>query len=50
MIAALNRDAAADPETVLRNVREAVDDFVEDAEQFDDLTMLGLEYKGVSEE
>ena len=46
MIAALNRDAGADPETVLRNVRGAVDDFVEDAEQFDDLTMLCMEYRG----
>ena len=27
-------------------VRRAVDDFVQGAEQFDDLTMLCLEYKG----
>jgi sigma-B regulation protein RsbU (phosphoserine phosphatase) len=27
-------------------VRRAVDDFVGDAEQFDDLTMMCLEYKG----
>ena len=30
----------------LRRVRAHVDEFVKDAEQFDDLTMLCLEYKG----
>ena len=38
--------SAAAPETVLRRVQEAVDGFVQDAEQFDDLTMLCLEYRG----
>ena len=46
MIDALNEDPEAEPEQVLRNVRKAVDSFVKDAEQFDDLTMLCLEYKG----
>jgi len=46
MLAALNDDPAAPPEKVLRHVREAVDGFVREAEQFDDLTMLCLEYKG----
>lgn len=46
MLEALNSDTSADPQTMLKNVREAVDGFVKDAEQFDDLTMLGLEYKG----
>ena len=50
MIAALNEDPNAGPEEVLKNVRRAVDDFVEDAEQFDDLTMLCLAYRGVKEE
>jgi len=31
---------------VLKIVQNAVDDFVLEAEQFDDLTMLCLEYKG----
>ena len=31
---------------VLKNVRASVDGFVKDAEQFDDLTMLCVEYKG----
>ena len=34
------------PQEILKNVREAVDSFVKDAEQFDDLTMLCLEYRG----
>ena len=46
MLAALNIAPDAAPETILRNVRKAVDGFVRDAEQFDDLTMLCLEYKG----
>ena len=46
MLAALNENKDAAPEEMLKNVRRAVDAFVKDAEQFDDLTMLGLEYKG----
>ena len=46
MLEALNRNPDADPAGVLQNVRNAVDDFVLDAEQFDDLTMLCMEYKG----
>ncbi|MBP5662370.1 MAG: PP2C family protein-serine/threonine phosphatase [Clostridia bacterium] len=45
MIAALNLDNTAEPEQILKHVRAAVDDFVKDAEQFDDLTMLCMEYK-----
>ena len=46
MISALNQDPDASPEQILKNLRNAVDQFVKDAEQFDDLTMLCLEYKG----
>ena len=46
MLAALNENTGVSPETVLQNVRAAVDDFVKNAEQFDDLTMLCMEYKG----
>ena len=49
MLDALNTDTAASPKAVLGNIRRAVDDFVGDAEQFDDLTMLCMEYKGPSE-
>ena len=46
MLDALNENTAANPVEVLRQVRRAVDGFVGDAEQFDDLTMLCLEYNG----
>ena len=46
MIDALNVDPGATPEQILKNVRAGVDGFVKDAEQFDDLTMLCVEYKG----
>ena len=46
MMEALNREPDAVPGRILENVHEAVDVFVRDAEQFDDLTMLCLEYKG----
>ena len=42
----LNSEPDANPEKVLGNVRAAVDGFVKDAEQFDDLTMLCVEYRG----
>ncbi len=46
MLDALNADPEAQPAEVLVNVRAAVDAFVKDAEQFDDLTMMCLEYNG----
>lgn len=46
LIEALNKEPEAGPKELLTNVREAVDAFVMDAEQFDDLTMLCIEYYG----
>ena len=46
--AALNEEPEGSPETMLKNMRRAVDGFVMDAEQFDDLTMLCLEYRGLN--
>ena len=46
MVDALNIEPDASPKQVMANVRKAVDDFVKDAEQVDDLTMLCIEYKG----
>ena len=46
MLDALNAEPQAAPERILENVRAAVDGFVRDAEQFDDLTMLCIEYRG----
>lgn len=45
MIDALNQEAST-TEQVLQNVRAAVNEFVGEAEQFDDLTMLCFEYRG----
>ena len=45
MIETLNSNTEANPKEILRNVRESVDEFVGGAEQFDDLTMLCLEYR-----
>ena len=46
MIKVLNEDPEATPRKVLETVRKSVDVFVGDAEPFDDLTMLCLEYRG----
>jgi serine phosphatase RsbU (regulator of sigma subunit) len=48
MVEALNREPEAAPDQILSNIRDAVNDFVKDAEQFDDLTMLCMEYNGPS--
>ena len=49
MLAALNEEPDASPQELLKAVRRAVDGFVKDAEQFDDLTMLCFEYRGTGE-
>ena len=46
MIQALRTAETGSPETILSAVRTSVSAFVGNAEQFDDLTMLCLEYKG----
>ena len=46
MLNALDTVKTESPQEVLNGVRRAVDDFVKDAEQFDDLTMLCVEYRG----
>ena len=50
MLAALNRDPDATPEQTLRNVMDGIDAFVAGAEQFDDITMLCLKYRGPKKE
>ena len=42
LVEALNKDADASPKELLGNVRSAVDEFVGDEPQFDDLTMMGI--------
>ena len=46
MLAALNRDSASSPETLLKTVRAEIDAFVDEAPQFDDITMLCIQYSG----
>ena len=48
MLDALNNEPDPVPEHILKSVRAAVNVFVNGAEQFDDLTMLCIEYKGPS--
>jgi sigma-B regulation protein RsbU (phosphoserine phosphatase) len=50
MLTALNREPQGTTDQILKNVRMAVDDFADGAEQFDDITMLCLEYRGTGNE
>ncbi|MCR4557020.1 MAG: SpoIIE family protein phosphatase [Saccharofermentans sp.] len=50
MIASLNQISDSAPEKILKQMRKAVDDFVEESEQFDDITMLCLEYNGTPQD
>ena len=43
---ALNASPDAPPQKLLENVKKSVDGFVEDAPQFDDLTMLCMRWYG----
>ena len=45
-IEALNKAKGEAPKTIIGAVKEGVDEFVGEAPQFDDLTMLCFEYKG----
>lgn len=48
LIETLNQDLNASPEQMLSHVWTAVGAFVDEAEQFDDLTMLAVEYRGAN--
>jgi sigma-B regulation protein RsbU (phosphoserine phosphatase) len=50
MMEALNTNPGANPEEVLSNVKRGIDAFVAGAEQFDDTTMLCVQYKGADKE
>ena len=43
---ALNKNPDASPEEILKNVNDGINEFVKDAEQFDDITMLCFTYYG----
>ena len=46
LLDAMNAAPSAQPEELLPYVRVKIDEFVKDAAQFDDITMLGLQYLG----
>ena len=49
MVEALNKNPQDPPKLLLEHFRDHVNEFVNGAEQFDDMTMLCFEYKGVKE-
>ena len=50
MLEALNADPDASPAQLLSSVHKAIDQFVGDAPQFDDITMLGMSYFGAPQD
>ena len=50
ILVALNSNPDTSAEGLIKNVRASVGDFVKDAEQFDDLTMLSFTYNGTQKE
>ena len=48
MVEALNGDPGASPEQLIGNIHEAIHAFVKEEPQFDDITMLSLQYLGTA--
>ena len=46
MLAVLNKNPNASPLELLQNVKQGINEFVADAPQFDDITMLSFAYEG----
>ena len=46
MLKVLNKDPDVTPEQILKNMKDAIDAYAGEAEQFDDITMLCFRYKG----
>ena len=46
LVDVLNQRGGAEPEELIRHVHNEVDQFVGDAPQFDDVTMLCFKYRG----
>ena len=46
LLDAVNELGGAAPEKLLPHIRARIDAFVNGGEQFDDITMLGLQYRG----
>ena len=49
MLTALNREADGTPDRLIGNMKSAIDSFVGDEPQFDDLTMMAVRYLGKHE-
>ena len=49
MLDSLNRSSHSALSEIDSNLRKSIDDFVRDAQQFDDITMLGLRFNGNAE-
>ena len=49
MIQVLNEDPVASPESLIERMHSSISTFVGEAPQFDDITMLCLEYRGAEE-
>ena len=47
LLEVLNKNPNVSPDEIIKNVRTAIDEFVLDAPQFDDITMLAFKYNGV---
>lgn len=47
MVDSLNKYMDLTPTEILKNVKSDVEQFAQEAEQFDDITMLAFEYKGI---
>ncbi len=50
LVASLRKAEDSEPEEIIKAVRKDIDDFVLEAEQFDDITMVCLEYFGERED
>ena len=50
LMEAINSDPFSTPERVLRTVKAKIDEFADEAEQFDDITMLMLRYLGKNDD
>jgi len=46
MTAALKAHENDSPEKILQGIKDAINEFVKDAPQFDDITMMCLDYPG----
>ena len=50
MLKALNKNKDKSPREIVEGITKSIDKFIEDAPQFDDMTMLCVEYKGVTKD